>query len=86
VNYEIELAPKAEKQFKKLAKDIQKRVSKRIDKLGKNPRPKGVTKLSGEDDIYRVREGDYRIIYAIQDHLLLVLIVKIGHRRDIYRL
>ena len=61
------------------------RLKPKIDALAQNPRPSGVVKLSGEDDLYRIRVGNYRITYSIQDNHLLVLVVKIGHRRDIYR-
>jgi mRNA interferase RelE/StbE len=64
---------------------VQKRLCQRIDALADNPRPAGVVKLSGSDDIYRVRIGDYRIIYEIQDIGLIVLVLKIGHRRAVYK-
>ncbi len=53
--------------------------------LQHHPRPQGVKKLTGEDYLYRIREGDYRIIYTIQDKELIVLIVKIGDRKEVYR-
>ena len=53
--------------------------------LAANPRPPGVEKLAGPDDFYRIRVGDYRIIYQIQDDVLMILVVKIGHRREVYR-
>ncbi len=56
-----------------------------IDGLAIDPRPSGVVKLSGEENLYRVRAGDYRIVYSIQDAALLVLIVKVGDRKDVYR-
>ena len=55
-----------------------------IDRLASAPRPKDVKKLQGSDDLYRVRAGDYRVIYPIQDKRLLILAVKIGHRSDVY--
>lgn len=82
--YRISFSAKAEKQFKKLPNDIQVRLAKKIDALEVTPRPVGVTKLSGEEAIYRIRDGDYSVVYGIYDHELLVLVVKIGHRRDIY--
>ena len=85
VTYTVELSKTAEKQFKKLDKELQKRIAKKIDMLAKTPRLTGMKKLSSEDDVYRIREGDYRIVYAIQDSKLLVLVVKIGHRREVYR-
>ena len=56
-----------------------------MDALAANPRPKGVKKLSGPDDLYRIRVGDYRIVYQIHDDRLIVLVVRIGHRKDVYR-
>ncbi len=56
-----------------------------MDGLAVNPRPKGVKKLSGLDDLYRIRVGDYRIVYQIHDDRLIVLVVRIGHRKDVYR-
>ena len=64
-------------------KDLQ-RFIKRIDLLKADPRPPGCEKLSGQEQ-YRVRQGDYRIIYSIQDDVLTVWVVKIGHRRNVYR-
>jgi mRNA interferase RelE/StbE len=69
-----------------LEKPRQRRISAKIDSLKTNPRPSGVEKLSGEEDLYRVRVGDYRILYQIHDRILLVLILRIGHRQDVYRL
>lgn len=78
--------------FKKsVAKDLRpipqkdiRRILKRIDSLAEDPRPTGVEKLSG-DEKYRIRQGNYRILYIIEDEIITVTIVKVGHRRDIYR-
>ncbi len=83
--YRIEFAPKAERNFKDLNKPIQSRLARRIDLLAENPFPQGTRKLAGEEDLYRLRVGDYRIIYQVQGRRLVVLIVGIGHRRDVYR-
>ena len=64
-------------------KDLQ-RIINRIDLLKENPRPPGCEKLSGQER-YRVRQGNYRIVYSIQDDVLTIWVVKIGHRRDVYR-
>lgn len=83
-NYKILIKPSAKKELEKLPKkDIQKIVVK-IQDLSADPRPVGSEKLSG-DDKFRVRQGNYRIVYSIEDDKLIVFIVKIGHRRDIYR-
>ncbi|MDJ0762988.1 MAG: type II toxin-antitoxin system RelE/ParE family toxin [Myxococcota bacterium] len=83
--YAIEIGPAAERSLKKLSADIQKRIIKAILKLEKQPRPAGVKKLSGEDDIYRIRVRDYRVIYQIRDDVLVIVVVRVGHRRDVYR-
>ena len=85
MTYSILLAPAAERQLKALADATQKRIITRLKALQHNPRPQGVKKLAGEDDLYRIREGNYRIIYTIQDKELIVLVVKIGDRKDVYR-
>ena len=64
-------------------KDVRK-ILNRIEKLGLDPRPPGVEKLSGQEK-YRIRQGHYRILYEIRDAVLIVVVVKIGHRRDVYR-
>lgn len=64
-------------------KDIR-RILERIDGLADEPRPVGVEKLSG-DEKYRIRQGNYRILYTIDDDVIIVTIVKVGHRRDVYR-
>ena len=83
--YLLLLAPPAERQLKALAESVQKRIVKRLKSLRENPRPPGVKKLAGEEDLYRIREDDYRIIYAIQGKELIVLVVKIGDRKEVYR-
>lgn len=85
MNYHIEFLAAAKKNLKKLEAPIQKRLIKDIEKLSINPRPSGTKKLSGEDNTYRIRVGDYRILYHIQDHILYILILKIGHRKDVYQ-
>jgi mRNA interferase RelE/StbE len=63
----------------------RQRLVAAIDSLADNPRPAGVEKLSGSRDRFRVRVGDYRVIYAIEDTVLVVYVVKVGHRREVYR-
>ena len=72
------MAPPAEQQLHALAKPLRKLLVKRLQALRTNPRPLGVTKLDGEDHLYRIREVDYRIVYAIRDRELIVLAVKSG--------
>jgi mRNA interferase RelE/StbE len=83
--YRVELKPSVVEALDKLPLADRKRIGKKIDSLSVNPRPRGTTKLAGEENLYRVRAGDYRIIYQIQAHQLLVLVVRIGHRGDVYR-
>lgn len=83
-NYKILIKPSAKKELEKLPrKDLRKIVTK-IQNLSSEPRPIGSEKLSG-DDKYRVRQWNYRIVYSIEDEQLIIFVVKIGHRRDIYR-
>lgn len=84
-HYQVKLAPAAERQIRKLSGPVQKKILNQLDKLQFNPRPKSIKKLSGVENIYRVRVGDYRVIYSIEDKILLVLILKIGDRKEIYR-
>ena len=82
--YKIQIKPSAVKELEKLpGKDLQKIISK-IKSLSGDPRPPGCEKLSG-DEKYRIRQGNYRIVYAIEDDILIVFVVKIVHRRDIYK-
>jgi mRNA interferase RelE/StbE len=85
VSYEVEIAPAAKRQINKLPLDVQQKVVAKLEELAIEPRPDGVTKLEGSDNLYRVRLGKYRIIYEIQDGLLLVTVVKVKHRKDVYR-
>lgn len=83
--YSVIFAAAAKRQLAKLPPAAQQRLGAVIALLAQDPRPPGAVKLSGEDGLYRVRGGDYRAIYRIEDDRLLVLVVKVGHRRDIYR-
>jgi mRNA interferase RelE/StbE len=85
VTYRIRVAPAALRQLRKLDRTAQKRVQAAIELLAEEPRPKGAKKLVGGEGEWRVRTGDYRIVYEIQDDVLLVLVVAVGHRREIYR-
>ena len=82
--YTVILKPAAERGFKKLAPDAQRQVLRVLDALQENPFPPGVKKLTGAE-LYRVRTGDYRVVYSVERKVLHVLVVKIGHRREIYR-
>lgn len=83
--YQIEISVSTQKVINQLERKIRFRVLRRIESLAFNPRPHGVIKLQGVSNGYRIRSGDYRILYEIQDDQLLVLIVKVAHRRESYR-
>lgn len=83
--YAISIDAHALRQLRKLEQQVQNRIVAKIDSLADNPRPHGAEKLAGRENRYRVRVGDYRIIYEIKDAQLLVLVVAIGDRKDIYR-
>lgn len=81
----IEFSNSALRDFKALDREAQRRIAPRIDALGTDPFPSGSRKLQGESDLFRIRAGDYRVIYRVDGKRVTVLILKIGHRRDIYR-
>ena len=84
--YRVVIKPSASKEIDAVGqKKDRQRIVLRIQSLGENPRPFGCEKLSGYLDRYRVREGSYRIVYSIDDEKLLVDVVKVGHRKDVYR-
>lgn len=83
-NYVVEFTPRAKRELEKLPKLIQQRLRPRIDALAGDPRPPGVKALAGVADRWRIRVGDYRVVYTIKDEVLLVLVLRIGHRRDVY--
>ncbi|MCE5317306.1 MAG: type II toxin-antitoxin system RelE/ParE family toxin [Parachlamydia sp.] len=85
MTYEVELSEAAKDFLRTVNKSDAKRIGKKIDNLAKNPRPNGVEKLSGEENIYRIRSGDYRVIYQIHDKILYVLVLKVGNRKEVYR-
>ncbi len=83
--YTVFLKPAAERALKKMAQPTLRRIAKAIGNLGHDPRPAGATALQGEYGLLRIRVGDYRIIYSIDDTVLTVLVVAIGHRREVYQ-
>ena len=83
--YRIELTKAAERDLKVAPKPMLKRLDACILGLAEDPLPPGVKKLKNSDGLYRVRVSDYRIIYCIEQEILTILIVKIGHRREVYR-
>jgi mRNA interferase RelE/StbE len=83
--YEIIIKPSAEKAFGKLPKALQGKILEALEQLCVNPRPSGVKKLKSTFNFYRIRVGEYRVIYSINDTVLIVAVVKIAHRKDVYR-
>jgi mRNA interferase RelE/StbE len=82
-SYSVALAPAAERDLRKLAPEVRERLRPAIDALATNPRPSGVKKLSSGD--YRIRVGPLRVVYEVRDRVLVVLVLKIAHRREVYR-
>ncbi len=84
--YQITLKDSANKELQRLSKAVVTKITIAINGLSQNPRPNGVKKLKDSDeDLYRIRVGDYRIIYVIDDGIKIVNIRRIGHRKDIYK-
>lgn len=83
--YTIIYQPSAEAALRKLPRDVQVRITRKIAKLGENPFPPGTVKLQAPLDLWRLRVGDYRVIYTVKAKELLVLVLKIGQRGRVYR-
>lgn len=84
--FRVLIKPSARKELLAVpTKKDRQRLVRRIELLGEDPRPAGCQKLAGGGDRYRVRQGQYRIVYEIRDAELVVLLVRLGHRRDVYR-
>ena len=85
MTYEVALAPAAARQLRKFDPQVRRRVQAAIELLATEPRPPAATQLVGGAGEWRVRTGDYRIVYEIEDERLLVLVLSAGHRREIYQ-
>ena len=83
-SYRLVIKPSASKEIEALPKQDRKRVVNKIQGLAEDPRPVGCEKLSGNEQ-YRLRQGNYRILYSIEDRILIVMVVKIAHRKEVYR-
>ena len=87
--YRVELTNAAGRELRKLEKRVpvklMKGIGETIDALAEDPRPPGVEKVEGGEDLWRVRSGDYRIVYTVEDDVLLVVVVRTGHRREVHR-
>ena len=84
-HHEVEVSRTAEKQLCKLPREVQERLVRRMLLLAEDPFPQGARKLTGYDDVYRVRVGRYRILYSVSRRRLVIIILKVGQRKDIYR-
>ena len=83
--YEVRLARRAVRSLEDLQRRDQQRIRAAIDLLAENPRPPSCVALQGEVGVYMVRVGDYRIVYEVLDQVLVVQVVRVGHRREVYR-
>lgn len=84
MTYRIEIKRSARKTLLALPHDVQRRLSEAIDTSASDPHGPGTRKLTGSDIFYRIRVGDYRVVYEVHDDRLSIYVVKVGHRRDIY--
>jgi mRNA interferase RelE/StbE len=83
--YSIQFTPPAQRDFSALGRATQQRLRRRIDRLAEDPFPVGAKKLHAEEPFYRIRVSDYRVIYQVEAKELVLIVVKIGHRREVYR-
>ena len=86
MTYSLKVSPRAERSLAKIPKSDRSRIGQLIEGLKKDPRPVGCKKLKGATTaVFRVRKGDWRVLYTIEDNKLVVLVVDIGHRKDVYK-
>lgn len=83
--YQIEFLKTAQKELLKLPQDVQRRIAAKIDALAMDPYPPDSKRLKNGNGRLRIRVGDYRVIYRLEEDRLVILVIKIGHRRDVYR-
>jgi mRNA interferase RelE/StbE len=84
-DYKVLFRPSVDRQLRKLPVEIQRRIVREVAALASDPRPSGVVKLKGDENLWRIRIGDYRVVYEIHDDRLIVLVLRVAHRKDIYR-
>ena len=85
MRYTLEFTASAAREFRALDRQTQRRISTKVSELVNDPLPAGVRKFQGEEDHWRIRVGDYRVIYRVEKCRVVIVIVKIGHRREVYR-
>ena len=83
--YTIRMKRSALRDLASLPRSMQARIARKVDSLAENPFPRGSKKLEAEDNLHRLRVGDYRIIYQVRKKVLVVLVIRIRHRKDVYR-
>ena len=83
--YAVEFTTAAAREIRKLDRQVARRILSQIDGLATEPRPAGCRKLVGEADAWRIRIGEYRVLYEVHDRTLTVSVVRVAHRRDVYR-
>ena len=84
-SYRVELTRSAEKELRRMERSQVPTIYRALERLSSDPRPHGVKKLSGADRTYRIRVGDYRVVYEIENDALVVLVIRVTHRKDAYR-
>ena len=85
MSYQVEFTEKALSEFSRLPKKVQEKLSEEITALTDDPRPAGARKIKGQNDCYPLRQGDYQLVYAVVEDRLFILIVRAGHRKDVYK-
>ena len=83
--YSVQIEKPAWDELMAVPEKMRERLFTALENLESEPRPSGVVKLAGAEDLYRIRVGDYRILYSVEDQVKIVLVEKVGHRRDVYR-
>jgi mRNA interferase RelE/StbE len=83
--YKVLFKSSADRELRKLSDAVQRRIVGEVERLAIDPRPRGVVKLAGYDSLWRIRVGDYRVVYEIHDDRLVVLVLRVAHRKDVYR-
>ena len=85
MQYRIEWKPSAARAFRKLPRQVQDRIRPRVDVLASNPRPDGVKKLEGDENAWRIRVGEFLVVYEIHAAVLMVMVLRVANRREAYR-
>jgi mRNA interferase RelE/StbE len=83
--YKVFFKSSADRQLRKLPEALQRRIVAKVEALANNPRPQGVVQLAEYEHLWRIRVGDYRVVYEIHDDRLVILVLRVAHRKDVYR-